>query len=112
MTESTIASAIRPDPWPAARRIEEWAGEIRVNRIRLIAIAVFYARHLVDVYMRHDPVQSGRYHLAVTAIVVAWAIAAVVLHQLLVRRRVPPWLKFFSTGFDLLMLTLIGVVAG
>jgi hypothetical protein len=101
-----------PDPWPAARRIEEWAGEIRVNRIRLIAIAVFYARHLVDVYMRHNPAQTGRYHLFVTGIVVAWAIAAVVLHQFLLRRRVPPALKFFSTGMDLLMITLIGVVAG
>jgi hypothetical protein len=105
-------AAATPDPWPAARRIEEWAGEIRVNRIRLIAIAVFYARHLVDVYVRHDPAQTGRYHLAVTGVVVAWAVAAVVLHQFLLRRRVPAGLKFFSTAVDLLMLTLIGMIAG
>jgi hypothetical protein len=112
MTETMHTPDTPPDPWPVARRIEEWAGEIRVNRIRLIAIAVFYARHLVDVYLRHDAARTGRYHIAVTNIVVVWAIAGILLHQLLIRRRVPPWLKFFSTGFDLLMITSIGLLAG
>ena len=63
------------DPrWDDARRIEAWAGEVRVNLIRLAAVLVFYAHHLVNVYIFHDdPDILGRFHTAVTALVVAWA---------------------------------------
>src|SRR5687767_1693231 len=73
------------DPWLAVRRVEEWAGEVRVNRIRIIAIVVFYARHLIDMYMRHDAGFGGlthaarRYHAQATAVVIAWSVFAIIL---------------------------------
>ena len=34
--------------WADARRLEAWAGEVRVNLLRLIGIILFYGRHLVE----------------------------------------------------------------
>jgi hypothetical protein len=96
------------DRWPDARRIEEWAGEVRVNLIRLAAIVVFYAHHLLNVYLfRDDPTLTGRYNTGVTALVLAWAAAVLVLYFCLARRWVPWWLKYAATGWDLLLITLL-----
>src|SRR5436309_8904624 len=99
--------------WENSRRVEEWAGEIRVNLIRIIAIALFYGRHLVE-YARaaSDSPVRGQYHVAVTALAVAWAAAAVVLHVRLSRRSVPPWLKFAAVLWDAAMITLLCILAG
>src|SRR5689334_18775262 len=92
--------------WPDARRIEAWAGEIRVNRVRLAAIIVFYARHLVDVWVMHRQGQSaGAYHAKVTAVVIAWTAMVAILHWLLSQRRFSPPMKYISTLGDLLMIT-------
>src|SRR3954466_15801325 len=81
--------------WPSARRIEEWAGEIRVNRVRLAAIIVFYARHLVDVWDQHrHGITAGNYHAQVTGVVIAWTAMVAALHWKLSQRRVPPAMKY------------------
>ena len=36
------------DRWDEVRRVEQWAGEVRVNLIRLTGIVLFYGRHLAD----------------------------------------------------------------
>jgi hypothetical protein len=33
---------------------ESWAGEVRINLIRLVALAIFYAHHLARVYLLKD----------------------------------------------------------
>src|SRR5947199_10874842 len=85
MVETTAAIERVEDPtWLDARRVEAWAGELRVNLIRLIAIVVFYGRHLIEFFLAAaDSPVRGRYHLRVTAVVIAWAAMAVVLHVLL-----------------------------
>jgi hypothetical protein len=107
--DDTIASPpSHPSAWSDATRAERWAGEIRVNLIRLIAIVLFYSRHLIEMYS--SPAGSsvrGRYHLVITAIALAWAIEAVVLHVWLSRRRVDWWLKYAAVLLDVLMITLI-----
>ena len=40
--------------WEDSRRIEGWAGEVRINLIRLTAILVFYGQHLLNVYVFRD----------------------------------------------------------
>jgi hypothetical protein len=101
------------DPWHDAQRVESFAGEIRINRIRLIGIIVFYARHLIDVYMlRHDPAIAGAYHSRVTGVVVAWALLVAGLHWMLSQRRFDPSLKYIAVIWDLVMVTLLGVIAG
>jgi hypothetical protein len=100
-----------PDPWADAQRIESWAGEVRVNLIRLVALVGFYGHHLVNVYLyRDDPSTAGRYHTAVTALVLAWASGVLVLHVCLTRRWVPPWLKYAATAWDLVLITALLVL--
>src|SRR6476659_11457695 len=93
--------------WRDARRPEAWAGEIRVNLIRLLAIVAFYARHLVEFYLAPaDAPVRGTYHARVTVIVLTWATMAVALHLVLSRRRLPAALPFASVLMDVLMTTL------
>src|SRR4051812_35259248 len=96
----TIEGIERPDEnasWEAARRIESWAGEIRVNRLRLAAIIVFYVRLLIDFYVNPNNQQfSGRYLLFVTLIVLAWAGLVLYLHWALSQRRMGEKLKYVS----------------
>lgn len=101
------------DSWSDTRRIEAWAGELRVNLVRLAAILFFYGHHLLNVYLfRDDPTMAGPYHAAVTALVIAWASSVVVMHFCLSRRWVPPWLKYCATLWDILLITLLLLVTG
>lgn len=96
------------DTWQLSRRIEAWAGELRVNVIRILAIAIFYGRHLIEMFLspKDSPVR-GLYHLRVTAVIVAGAAAAAMVHILLSRRHYPPMMKFATSLLDVLMITLL-----
>jgi hypothetical protein len=98
--------------WADARRLEAWAGEVRVNLIRAASVLVFYAYHLVNVYWLDDPSlgapdQRARYHLAATAVTLAWTVAVCVLYVCLSRRWVPPALKYVATFWDLALVTAL-----
>src|SRR5438132_1046670 len=99
--------------WELARRVEAWAGEIRVNVIRIAAIVLFYGRHLIEVMLspKNSPVR-GEYHLRVTAVVLVWATLAGVLHVVLTRRRYPAELKYVASLLDVLMVTTLCAIAG
>ncbi len=97
--------------WEDAQRIEGWAGEVRVNLIRLAAIVGFYGHHLVNVFLiQDDTTLAGGYHLAVTVVVLAWATAVLALHFCLTQRWVPPALKYLATAWDLLLVTTVLVL--
>ncbi|HEX4796585.1 MAG TPA: hypothetical protein VH370_22530 [Humisphaera sp.] len=94
-------------------RSQAWAGEIRVNLVRLVAIALFYGRHLIEVML--SPAGSavrGRYHLAVTMLVVLWAFECVVLHRWLTQRIYADWMKFAAVLWDAGMITCLCAIAG
>src|SRR3954463_5178690 len=98
--------------WSDARRIEAWAAEVRVNAVRLIALVLFYGRHLIEYWTSApDAPVRGAYHAQVTWACVAWAAAALGLHVMLVRRRVPEWVKYATVSFDAVMITLICCLA-
>jgi hypothetical protein len=101
------------DPaWTAAQRLEGLAGEVRVNLLRLAALVAFYGHHLVNVFLiGDDPSLRGRYHAVVTTLVLAWALVVLVVHFCLVRRWLPPGLKYAVTACDLLLVTAV-LVAG
>jgi hypothetical protein len=84
--------------WAGARRIEEWAGETRVNLFRLAALLAFYAQHLYNVYFGDDPSVAGAFHLGVTALVLAWSGEVVALYLCLARRWLPPLAEVRSHG--------------
>jgi hypothetical protein len=101
------------DAWAELRRLEAWAGEARVNLIRVAAILVFYAQHVLNVYVfRDDPSVAGSFHLATTALTVSWAILAFVIYFLLLHPQVSPVLKYAATVADLALLTLLLAQAG
>jgi hypothetical protein len=97
-------------PWSAAQRIEGWAGELRVNLIRLAAIAAFYGHHLFNQYVLKQDFPP-RYTLAVTAVAVVWAIGALGLHLALSELWMPTALRYAAVGFDLVMVTSLLVVS-
>jgi hypothetical protein len=111
---SREASAMSDDSrWADSQRIESWAGEVRVNLIRLAGIVLFYGNHLFNVYsLEGDPALMVRYHAAVTTIVVAWSGAVVTLHFCLSRRWLPSWLKYAATFADILLIGALLVVGG
>ncbi len=92
------------DPWSDAQRLESWAGEVRVNLIRAAGLVAFYGYHLINFFGLNEEVR-GRFHAAVTAIVLVWAFVILLLHVCLSRRYVPPGLKYFSTAADLILIT-------
>lgn len=97
------------DRWADARRLEAWAGEVRVNLLRAAALLVFYGHHLLDVYIYGDDrsTEAAVYHVVATAIVLAWTGAVVVLYVCLSRRWVPPALKYAATFWDIAMISAL-----
>jgi hypothetical protein len=98
--------------WEDARRLEAWAGEVRVNLIRAVALVLFYGNHLLNLYLyKDDPTLQGeagaRLHANITTVVLAWAIGVVALHVFLTRRWMPPALMYVSTAWDLLLTTAL-----
>jgi glucan phosphoethanolaminetransferase (alkaline phosphatase superfamily) len=86
---------------------------MRVNVIRIVAIAIFYSRHLIEMFLSpKDAPVRGLYHLRVTAVIVAWAGAAAMVHILLSRRHYPPMMKFATALLDVLMITLLCAITG
>lgn len=98
-------------PWTAAQRAEEWAGELRVNLIRMVAIAAFYAQHLINYYFRKMADLTPEFHLIVTGIALSWTAAALALHIGLVRRRSLPYLKYAAVAWDCFMATSLLIVS-
>jgi hypothetical protein len=100
------------DRWADARRLEAWAGEVRVNLIRTLALIVFYANHLFNAYVLDDVTARGKFHTRVSVVVVAWGMAAFTLFVCLSRRWVPPALKYVAVVWDLLMVTTLLMLSG
>jgi hypothetical protein len=99
--------------WDDARRPEAWAGEVRVNLVRVAALVAFYGHHLLNAFiLSNDPELRGKYNAAVSAIVLAWAVGAFVVHVCLSRRWVPPALQYVATFWDLALVTALLVAGG
>lgn len=103
--------------WFIVGRWEEFEGEGRANLLRVIGLAAFYAVELLNYhglnlgFLQMPSVVERPFHLAVTMLVLAWAM--VCLGVLLCRKNgiFPQWLKFLSTGCDLLLLTSVLTLA-
>lgn len=108
-----MMSNTQSQDWDQSLRPEAWAGEIRVNLIRLAAIVLFYGRHLIEWFLAApDAPIRGRYHLAVTGLVLLWTVLALLLHGWLSRRYFEPWMKYLAITVDGLMITLLCILAG
>ncbi len=93
--------------WSDARRVEAWAGEARVNVIRLAALLAFYANHLVNVYVWDDASAGGSFHSSVTALVLGWSLAVLGVYVCLSRRWLVPGLAYVTVAWDVVFTTLL-----
>ncbi len=105
--------APRTDAAPAGPpELEGWAGEVRVNLVRLAALLAFYGYHLLNTFAARDPGVSGAYHLSVTALAMAWSAGAAALYFLLSRRRPLPALAYGATAWDIVLVAALVMLAG
>lgn len=116
-----MASSIDVDArqWRIVERWQEYEAEARANLLRTIGVGAFYIVELLNHYglrlgaLQLPPVEGvdRPFHLAVTALAAVWAMVAIGVH-LSLRQRIFPWyLKFLTTGADLILLTSILMVA-
>ncbi len=125
MSTVPVAEAAAPSPVPGADdrawyivgRWQEYEGEARANLLRVAAIAAFYAIELINYYgvdlgfIQLPKVSDAAFHRTVTAIAAAWVLLGVGVHLWLRMRLMPEALKYVSTGLDVLLLTLLLMVA-
>ena len=88
-------------------REEAWLGELRLNWVRLIALAGLYLQHVLVSSWSQGVVVSPEFNRAVDWICSGWLLAILAVFYCLYRRWMPPYLKFGSALWD---LTACGVV--
>lgn len=106
-TGSSAAPADRQ--WFIASRWQEYAGESRANLLRLIGIASFYTVELVNYYWLGGVERP--FHIQVTALAITWSMLALGVYWCLQLRIFPEWLKFLTSGIDVLLLTSVLTLA-
>jgi len=96
--------------WFIVGRWQEFEGEARANLLRIIGIAAFY---IIELYTYHTLQVERATHQSVTALAVAWMMAAMAILICLRRQIFPASLKFISTACDLVLLTgMLTIVDG
>ncbi len=106
--------------WYIVHRWQEYEGESRVNLLRTAGIGAFYLVHLLHYYqaglggleLKEPAAGEMSFHVAVTALAVAWTMVALGVLLCLRQRIFPAALKYVSTGCDLLLLTAILYIGG
>lgn len=106
MEQSTV-----PDPWEGVQRIEGWAGESRVNTIRVAAVIGFYANHLYHLGS-HPPEGLARYHMMITFLCFAGAVVGYEVGRMLRARYFPRWMPYATLCWDTVMVTTAALVGG
>lgn len=114
-----MATASADRQWYIVGRWQEYEGEARANLLRIIAVAAFYGVELLNYHglqigflnMPRAENISREFHVAVTALAVAWTMVGLGVLLCLRRQIFPAILKFVSTGLDLLLLTSILMLA-
>ena len=101
--------------WYIVSRWREYDGEARSNLLRLVGIASFYSVELANHWgFRLGILEVPRiedvdrpFHLAITALAVAWTMTALAVQICLRRQVFPAALKFLSTGADIVLMTCV-----
>ncbi len=117
----TTIGAKRPESsdlsWHIVGRIREYEGEGRANLLRVAGIAAFYIVELMNYRglrlggFAMPRVVDRPFHLAVTSVAVAWTMLGLAVQLCLSRRIFPAFLKFVSTGGDVLLMTCVLMVS-
>jgi hypothetical protein len=125
MSTIPVPEAAEPAPlaggddraWYIVGRWQEYEGETRSNLLRLGAVAAFYAIELINYhgvdlgFIQLPKVSDAAFHRTVTAIAAAWVLLGVGVHLWLRMRLMPEALKYVATCLDVVLLTLLLMVA-
>lgn len=117
--ESTRAPAatVADRQWLVIGRWQEYAGEARANLLRIAGIGSFYAIELINYHGLHlGPLDLPAtvdlaFHEKATALVAAWTLMALATLVCLRLRIFPDWLKYFTTLGDVVLLSLMLMMA-
>jgi hypothetical protein len=105
--------------WHIVGRWREYEGESRANVLRVLGVAAFYAIELANYrgfrlgifeMPKVDEVDRP-YHLAVTAVAVAWTMTALGIQLCLRSQIFPATLKYLSTAADIVLMTCVLAVS-
>ena len=104
-------------PWYIVVRWQEYQGEARANVLRLTAVAAFYIIELINYhgldlgFVQLPRVSDLAFHQTISAIAAAWVMLGMGVHLWLRSNRMPSALKYVATGLDVVLLTLVLMVA-
>jgi hypothetical protein len=116
MSATTSPQRVAEDrSWFIVGRWREYEGEGRANLLRLIGIVAFYGVELANYRgfrlgvfaMPRIESVDHRFHLAVTAVAVAWTMTALAVQFCLRSQVFPASLKYLSTGADIALMTCV-----
>lgn len=99
--------------WYIVERWQEYEGEGRTNLLRILAIGVFYLVELANYHWLAPGAANldfTAYHQKVTALAVAATMVSLAVLLCLRMQIFPAFLKYVSTGCDLLLLTALASV--
>ena len=115
-----VRQATNERRWYITERWQHFDAERRANALRVVAIGAFYTIHLAHYGSSQGRLQflnflqlgdagavSPRFHASITLLAVVWTMLCLGTMVCLSRKFFPWWLKFFSTGCDLFLLTSI-----
>src|SRR5687767_7825267 len=109
-SETPAAPAAIPDAWSGVQRIEGWAGESRVNTLRIAMVVGFYLNHLYHLGSYGPAGSIARYHLLITLLACAGAVVSWEIGRLLRARYFPSWMPFATMIWDTVMVTTAALV--
>lgn len=116
--DSQVIAGCADRSWYIVSRWQEYEAEARANLLRIASIGAFYLVHLVDYYgLRVGPIDlqpralTPLFHEQVTVLALLWAVLSLGVLLTLRQPWFPGWLKYATTCCDVLLLTLVLVVA-
>ncbi len=131
MATDISSNPSRPSPaadrsWYITQRWQQYAGEARVNLLRIASVGIFYLIHLWHYFgtagklpnwgvlqLSKEAVVDERFHTLVTLLALAWVMLAAAVHICLQMRHFPAWLPYASTAGDLVFLTgMLSIASG
>ena len=92
--------------------MEGWAGECRVNVIRLLAILALYGQHLANYFWFRAGDIDDSFHVRVTTLVLSWSVVVAAVYFGLRRGWAHPSLKFLITVWDAVMVSGLVMLSG
>ncbi|MGB4708568.1 MAG: hypothetical protein WBH50_24000 [Fuerstiella sp.] len=97
--------------WFVFQRLQDVAAARRINLIRMVAVLMFFALVVWDVYSSDLPTSEQMAHLkSVTRICAAWMLLAAAVFTSLMMKVFPPIINYLTTIGDVLLLTAVAAL--